>query len=80
MGKIYFRSVGFGGPVTAAEVTAAVYSPAEDGTAEDGTAVLYKKVGRYGGSHDTHFTMDGAAVLETFPKAELGKLAHSTCF
>ena len=50
-----------------AEVTAAVYSPAEDGTAEDGTAVLSKKVGRYGGSHDTHFTMAGTAVLETVP-------------
>ena len=63
-----------------AEVTAAVYSPAEDGTAEDGTAVVFKKVGRYGGSHDTHFTLDSTAVLlllETVPKTEL---THSTCF
>ena len=50
-----------------AEVTAAVYSPAEDGKAEDGTAVLSKKVGRNGGSHDTHFTLDSTAALETVP-------------
>ena len=50
-----------------AEVTAAVYSPAEDGTAEDATAVLSKKVGRNGGSHDTHFTMAGTVVLDTVP-------------
>ena len=54
-----------------------MYSPAEDGTAEAGAAVLSKKVGRNGGSHDTHFTMGGTAVLETVPKTEL---THSTCF
>ena len=41
-----------------------VYSPAKDGTAKDGTAVLSKKVGRNGGSHDTHFTMDGTAAAQ----------------
>ena len=50
-----------------AEDTAAEYSPAEDGTAEAGTAVFSKKVGRNGGSHLTHFTMDGTAALETVP-------------
>ena len=55
------------GPVTAAEVTAAVFSPAEDGTAKDGTAGLSKNVGRYGGSHETHFTKDGTVALETVP-------------
>ena len=61
-----------------AEVTAAEYSPAEDGTAEAGTAVLSKKVGWYGGSHDTHFTLDSTAVLllllETVPKTELTQI------
>ena len=56
-----------------AEVTAAVCSPAEDGTAEDGTAVLSKKVRRNGGSHDTHFTMDGTTVLGTVPRTELAR-------
>ena len=50
-----------------AEDTTAVYSPAEDCSVEDDKAEPSKKIGRYGGSHDTHFSLDSTAAIETVP-------------
>ena len=46
-----------------AEDTTAVYSPAEDCSVEDDKAEPSKKIGRYGGSHDTYIVRDGTAAL-----------------